>query len=311
MINNLNISYDNIENNPNYIDRKSKEALLSNFYNYMKISEMADYTIIKYEQYLDKNIKYLNEKDFFELCISSWCNAEHFKSMIKRRGNIIFNGERLELEITQNLLANAMEKGGNVDKIKSMLVQRRRDINNIDVCIKLEREFIYKNDPKRFNAYEVPIRAFAENGWLTYELAKVGQQYFIDFMIDKYKITIPDDYVLNKWCAFCELLAAHSGNVIHDQTISCLPLRVQKAYKKGFYTYLFKNLEVEEKNKYLLQLHNTNNKPNVIKQKYTIFNYHRKSYYKNNRNNSDQQNNTYKPDLRLCSDLWNIVTFYM
>ena len=108
--------------------------------------------------------------------------------MINYRGTILADNTPLKLEITDSLLDSAMTGGSAVNKIKSMLLQRRKDVNSLQISLKQEKEFFHRNCQIRFWNHEVLVRAYAENKWLTPQLAQVLSIVFPFFLIIKQQI---------------------------------------------------------------------------------------------------------------------------
>eukprot|EP00494_Astrolonche_serrata_P031711 UN31980 len=211
----------------------------------MKISEMPNYDISIFERFLDVNLKYLSEKDFVTLVGSYWCTSAHFESMVNRRGSEIEKGKVLELNITQDILNLTVEAGPNVDKLKSMLKQRRKDVNNQNKSRELDFQFFHRNWPRKFISYEAPIRAFAENGWLSKSLAKIGLSRFAMFINDKSSRNVKSTSSTNrKWCNLIELLSSNGATINEEE----LPLMVRESYIRGCMTFKFKTMSTAEKN---------------------------------------------------------------
>jgi len=226
----------------------SRHHLLNKLFNAMKIAEMPKYGISFFEKTLEKNQSFLTERDFIELASSYWCRKEHLNVMVKLRGTPILDG-RLKLVISQQLLSMVVDSGSGISKIRSMLEQRRRDLNYDHEKIQdLEREFFNRNCRRRWWNHELPIRAFAESGWLTEEYAKLGLQRFSSFMIARCRAH--QKHLVNaKWENLTELLSSHGATF---QTFpTCLPDRIQEAYERGVCTYEFCSLSITEKNNLL------------------------------------------------------------
>jgi len=141
--------------------------LLNKLLNFMKIADMDKYGIKIFEAVLDKNMGLLSEKDFVHLISSYWCNVQHLRTMIKRRG-LQIKESTLKLEMTQQLLHVVVDCGPNIKKMKFMLEQRRRDLGyNKTEIVKAEKNFLSRYCRQRFWNYDIPIQALHQNRWLT------------------------------------------------------------------------------------------------------------------------------------------------
>lgn len=211
----------------------TSEYILSKLYNYMKISEMSKYGISVFEVTFSSYLPYLTESDIYKLATSYWCNGEHFERMIAHRGDrlkctpscmviqeeqeeqdVAINaydydertnqhhctkhGPRLQLKINEDLLDAAMQSGACVDKIESMLLQKRVD-EGVEIAVNCnkaqqhsssykakkfyhtasESNFYLRNLKHRFWNHEVLVRVFIQNGWLTPNLAETAMKTFI------------------------------------------------------------------------------------------------------------------------------------
>ena len=164
---------------------RDKTEVLSTLYNYMKISEMDRYGIEIFDKGLRSVLDELTESDFQSLATSYWCNGIHFECMIKYRGTKISNNEKLQLPISSTLMDQAVTGGASVNKIKSLLLQKRKDTKNLKLSLKQELEFFRRNCHIRFWNHEVLVRSFLENGWLTPEIAQIGLNKFLLHIFDR------------------------------------------------------------------------------------------------------------------------------
>lgn len=230
---------------------------MDRLFNYMKISEMSRYGSPVFSAALDQYMSVLSEADFETLVTSYWCCKQHFISIIRRRGQHI-KGGALRLRITQSLLSQAID-GGNVDKIKAMFLCREHDVGNAFIFEKQKRTFLLR-DCRRFWDHELPLKAYAEVGWLTPAFATIGLARFSKYM--RTRIT-PDQQrpwirmqgcsngspsMLQKWANLVELLASMGACVPPVFNESNIPLSVMRAFIAGHNTRLFKLLPSGEKN---------------------------------------------------------------
>jgi len=230
---------------------------MDRLFNYMKISEMSRYGSPVFNAALDQYMHVLSEADFETLVTSYWCCKQHFISIIRRRGQHI-KGGTLRLRITHSLLSQAID-GGNVDKIKAMFLCRERDVGNPYIFEKQKRNFLLR-DCRRFWDHELPLKAYAEVGWLTPAFATIGLKKFSKYMHTRIKpnqqrpwIRMHDcshgSYTLiQKWSNLVELLASMGACLPSVFNNSKIPESVRRAYSAGHNTRLFKLLPSCDKN---------------------------------------------------------------
>jgi len=157
---------------------------MDRLFNYMKISEMSRYGSPVFNAALDQYMHVLSEADFETLVTSYWCCEQHFISIIRRRGQHIKGGS-LRMRITHSLLSRAID-GGNVDKLKAMFLCREHDVGNPYIFEKQKRNFLLR-DCRRFWDHELPLKAYAEVGWLTPAFATIGLKKFSKYMHTRIK----------------------------------------------------------------------------------------------------------------------------
>jgi len=225
-------------------------VLLNKLFNYMKIAEMEKYGIQFFENMLHMKKHELDELDFVHLAASYWCNVDHFRCLISKRGMVI-KQSTLQLKITKQLLNLVVDSGANLDKIKIMLKQRRKDLNyDWKKIQELEKEFFCGNCRRKFWNYELPIRAFYENGWLSREYAQIGLNRFTQYMFDRIQSCTDTPQTKTKWANLTEVLTI-SGASLKSTKLSKLPIIVCLHYSRGINSYKFKKKSTSDKNEML------------------------------------------------------------
>lgn len=272
---NNNHNNDHYYHNNNYDESIYSEDIpdvLNKLYNYMKISEMDQYGISIFEKIFLKYLTILDESNIYTLVTSYWCNALHFDCIIKYRGCKLSNNTHLKLEITDDLLDTSMQSGASVDKIQSMLLQRRIDNNyNIKLLLKLEKNFFIRNCRLRFWNHEVLVRAFIQNGWLTKDLAQIGLNKFAVHVYDRtLNITTHHHQCTNGNINHNQvLITGFSENFLHSFFITHYSLdSIPKMYDEHMKKiknnkYRKKKLPIDLKPKIINQDNNHNNNNDV------------------------------------------------
>lgn len=226
-----------------------EDDILCKMYNYMKIAQMPQYGMTTFQKQFHALRSQITETHILTMITSYWCDRSHLEFFINHRG-LQIKGGTLRLVISLQLLNRTVDCGPSFNKMELMLQTRRKDLKECpDAIHQGEREFFKRNCCSRIGNFEVPVRIFQRNGWLTPQLAQIAWNKFVPFMrkrMKTYRILSTCKKKHFKWSELAEVLSTHGADMGDDD--SNLPPEIIQSFLRGENTRVFQLLpQIERK----------------------------------------------------------------